>query len=130
MEEYTHMSTACFETSLPDRERQVFKRGRTTMESWGVLNRIMPDVRVTDDGVERVYRAWEVVPASDKKDFCLNGDSGAFVIDFKNNVCGLLFATGQPEIGGPDKAIGYLTPIDTVFEDIKTITGYDVLLPE
>jgi hypothetical protein len=130
MSTFTHMSTISFDTNLPDRERQVFKRGRTTMESWGVLNRIKPDVRVTDDGVERVYSAWEVVTANDKKDFCLKGDSGAFVIDCKNNVCGLVFGTGDPEIGGPNKAVGYLTPIDTVFEDIKTITGYDVLLPE
>ncbi len=100
------------------------------MESWGVLNRIKPDVRVTDDGIDRVYRAWEVVPASDQKDFSHDGDSGAFVLDCENRVCGLLFATGQPEIGGPDRAIGYLTPIDAVFEDIRTITGCDVLLPE
>jgi hypothetical protein len=99
------------------------------MGTQGVLNKIRPDVNVTDGGVERVYSAWEVIPTGAKKDFCKIGDSGAFVIDRKNTICGLIFATIEQEIGGQDRAVGYLTPIDIVFADIKAITGCDVSLP-
>lgn len=126
--DFTKTSTDCFNIHLPDEERWVTKRGRTTMDTWGILNRIKPDVKVTDDGIERVYSAWEVVPTR-KKDFARQGDSGAFVINVWNEVCGLLFATSTQSMASGN-CNAYITPIDMVFNDIEEMTGCNVSLTQ
>jgi hypothetical protein len=79
----------------------VFKNGRTTGATWGVVLAIETEIGFTEeDGSHRKYRAWEVVPhpidGETSRDFCLSGDSGSLVLDIGGNVCGLLF--GYPDV--------------------------------
>ena len=126
----TGISTSCFDDG---QEKQVFKRGRTTGETWGIVNHIKPDVVLEDDGVKHVYSAWTVLVDGGRKneEFICARDSGSFLLDYQGNLCGLLFASHEPGLGGGDsRPFAYVTPIDMVFEDIETITGFKVAIPE
>lgn len=61
-----------------------------------------------------------VVAGVDGYTFAEFGDSGAFVVDKSGALVGLLIA-GSRAIG-----TGYVTPIQAVWDDIRTQTGHEI----
>jgi hypothetical protein len=92
---------------------RVLKRGRTTGWTVGRINEFETAVKHIDGLATRELVVTNI--ASDHP-FCAAGDSGSLVFDRFGDVVGLLHATIFP-------TAALLTPIEAVFEDIKTCTG-------
>ena len=90
-------------------------------------NEIRSHIRV--DGSPTETTEWLIIPHSLEKIVVEPGDSGAWCLvpthPEKNEmlVAGMIFA------GDRHRGLGYVTPIDVVFEDIQEKTGLCVRLP-
>ncbi len=99
-----------------DKEYIVWKCGRTSHFTYGLTSEIKTDY-LWKDGVT-VSDEWMIKdPLSREVAFSANGDSGSFVFDNDGKVSGLLWG------GLYDTFVTFVTPIETVFEDIKAQTG-------
>lgn len=105
----------------------VFKNGRTTGLTWGHVNGIRTDVLLEG----KIYTAIDIVPPPGYlHDFFQRGDSGSTIYDAKGSLCGLLLGGTDPIFShGAGKAHGLVIPIDVIFHDIETFTGFKVELP-
>jgi len=63
-----------------------------------------------------------VVTAQDGLAFALLGDSGSFVLNQTGALVGLLIA------GVDGRGTGYVTPIQEIWEDVRTRTGHEIEL--
>ncbi|MCJ1250828.1 hypothetical protein MMC30_008056 [Trapelia coarctata] len=117
--------------TVTDPNHRVFKKGRTTGMTWGLVNAIKTDIHVQGDPEDVIYTAWDIVPPPrGSKNFSESGDSGSWVLDKDGSLCGMLCAGSNPELGqGLGKSHGFVIPIDRVFADIEHITGSKVSLP-
>ncbi|KAM0358435.1 hypothetical protein ACHAO7_003516 [Fusarium culmorum] len=96
----------------------VFKLGSTSGATAGVFHEVKIDVKINDDKHLKLPPSSEYVfQPQGGPEFALPGDSGAAVYDDQGCIVGLLF-TGQVPINGSHSGIGYVTPIEYVFNDI------------
>ncbi|KAI4689976.1 uncharacterized protein J4E84_004157 [Alternaria hordeiaustralica] len=113
-------------------EVHVAKYGRTSGWTAGTINACMiiinPDADDEisgDNGIDakNVAACFGVVSSDERRDFCEFGDNGSVVLhEGSGTQLGLLFgvtSTGQ----------GMFLPMDVVFEDIKRVTGKNVVNP-
>ena len=113
-------------------EVHVAKYGRTSAWTAGTINACM--IIINSDADEEISVAYGidaksvgtcfgVVSNDERNDFCELGDNGSIVLhEGSGTQLGLLFGvtgTGQ----------GMFLPMDVVFEDIKRVTGKDVVRP-
>ncbi|KAG8666516.1 hypothetical protein FPOAC2_11630 [Fusarium poae] len=96
---------------------KAFKLGATTGAAVGVFHEIKMDVQLKDDKHLGAWVSSEYVFQPRSGRFAAPGDSGSAVYDDQGCIVGLLF-TGQTPNNGPESGIGYVTPIEYVFEDI------------
>lgn len=110
----------------------VSKKGRTTAWTDGEVSAIDTILHIMrrENGVDinpygRPVTASPVTPVPGTGgNFCVSGDSGSLVIKTSDKkIVGLLFA-GREQIG-----LGYVTPFDIIMEDIKNVTGWDIINP-
>jgi hypothetical protein len=93
---------------------RVLKRGRTTGWTAGRINDFVFNV-IRDDGL--ITTELGVMNLFNGSDFfCKAGDSGSLVFDRFGGVIGMIHGCLGYEIT-------YVTPIEVVFEDIKSVTG-------
>jgi hypothetical protein len=92
----------------------VWKSGRTTQTTFGIVSRIESDAR-SESGVVSdelaVIDYHKTYPLSDI------GDAGSLVWDYDGFVCGMICG------GKGDSFVTYVTPIEYVLEDIKAVCG-------
>ncbi|KAI4709634.1 hypothetical protein J4E89_005650 [Alternaria sp. Ai002NY15] len=113
-------------------EVHVAKYGRTSGWTAGIVNACMviinPDADAEISGAyginaKNVGTCFGVVSNDERNDFCEFGDNGSIVLHEESGTqLGLLFGvtgTGQ----------GMFLPMDLVFEDIKRVTGKEVVRP-
>lgn len=98
------------------------KAGRTTQFTTGDYANVVQSQISRERGPHgqlqtKITHEHAVANTRSRSPFSEPGDSGAFVVDPRGGVIGLL-------IGGWDrKNSTYFTPIETVFDDIKDVTG-------
>ncbi|PGG98147.1 hypothetical protein AJ79_08970 [Helicocarpus griseus UAMH5409] len=116
---------------LPKPGDPLFKVGRTISfkeDRYNGLPSIILEEGATDSDGHNMARVTYEHAVSyygyQRDQFFINGDAGSVVFDRHSAFVGILFA--GKEQGG----IGYFTPIETVLEDIKRITGaQDIRIP-
>ncbi|KAL2062791.1 hypothetical protein VTL71DRAFT_5863 [Oculimacula yallundae] len=102
-----------------DKMQIVWKFGRTTHYTYGVSSEIESNFKGVDDLVSDEWMVMDS-PAGRgiyQKYFSMAGDSGSFVWDSDGFVTGLLWG------GRQECQRTFVTPIEAVLEDIKTICG-------
>lgn len=100
----------------------VFKSGRSTSitqaKFHGLKSVLITREPIPMYGTFRLVTTWEYAFASiSEGPFAEPGDSGTFVSTRLGGVVGLLWG------GAERNDIGYVTPIEAVFDDIKKVTG-------
>lgn len=125
----TSTDVSCLAATEP--EQRVFKLGRTTGATWGSVNALKADINLEGDPETLLYTTWNIAPPPKQlQNLSQSGDSGSWVFDKDGNLCGILFAGSNPELGqGSGKSHGFVIPIDRVFADIEKVTGSKVSLP-
>lgn len=88
--------------------------------TYGRVSHIKHDCKL--DGNDSVTSEYVVV-GQKLMSFAQRGDSGAFVLNGRGRLVGLLIA-GQEELN-----TAYVTPIEEVMRDIQDVTGQKVTLP-
>lgn len=103
--------------SLPEGNPLVFKRGRTTGITAGVLGGLCPAaVRLAGDPAGIHHRGWMVFPRPSEK-FAQPGDSGAWVLTASGQAIGLL--TGGDNADGT----ALFTPLSLVVKNMEKVFG-------
>ena len=113
-------------------EVHVAKYGRTSGWTAGTINACMIVINPDEDeeilgaygmNAKNAAACFGVISNDERNDFCEFGDNGSIVLHEESGTqLGLLFgvtSTGQ----------GIFLPMDVVFEDIKRVTGKDVIKP-
>lgn len=127
-------SAADFRRRLQKEDTRVYKVGRSTGLTEGVVNHVESLVvfrRATTHRATAVSMEWAILPDYHDRDhghhgrrFCDHGDSGSWVITRAlGKLAGILW--GKSSVSGAS----YFTPIDVVADDIRQVTGYRVRLP-
>lgn len=103
---------------------QLVMFGAESGPSFGTYSFIDPRVMLPGQKGERTTEA--VVVPSSSAGFAQGGDSGAFVVNSRGLLVGIL-------IGGPSGAghtgHGYVTPVESIITDVEEQTGYKLDLP-
>jgi hypothetical protein len=101
----------------------VWKKGRTTGITVGIVNSIRTDITLHNSrGEELHFTTWEITPNPANTPFVEAGDSGAWVLDMDGNWCGMVYA--QLELGR-----AAMLDVNTLAADIQRMTGYEVEMP-
>ncbi|PGH12168.1 hypothetical protein AJ79_04462 [Helicocarpus griseus UAMH5409] len=107
---------------------RVAKVGRTSGWTVGHVNSTEAVFSEKSRYGKKVY-GWTIVPEGIRDSFAAAGDSGAIIFDAdessatRGSWVGLLFSANLAE------GFGYFVPIETVLQDISTITGCEILEP-
>ncbi|PGH16985.1 hypothetical protein AJ79_01369 [Helicocarpus griseus UAMH5409] len=107
-------------TSLPTTNSYVFKRGRSTGVTAGILGRFAPaSMRISSSPTGLHHRALIVnISPTDGRAFAAAGDSGAWCLNGKGHVVGLV-------IGGDETdGTALILPMELVFDDMEQLTGW------
>lgn len=100
-------------------DQTVVKIGRATGVTVGIVNSVRTDVQLP--GSPHQTREFVVIGMRGRP-FADEGDSGAFVILPDGALVGMV-------VGGDTKCnLTFVTPIQAIFNDIQTRTGWEVLL--
>ena len=98
---------------VPHEEIAVFKHGRTTGLTAGVLGGIAPASHRLRNLPGHLHRGYIVFASSFRRTFCQPGDSGSWCLNGDGDVVGQL-------VGGDEEdGTGLIIPFSTVLEDIE-----------
>ena len=98
----------------------VVKAGYSSGTTYGWFSHIKHDCNLPgNSSLTSEY----VIVGHKGRPFALKGDSGAFVLNRRGGLAGLLIA------GHKDLNTAYVTPITEVMQDIQQVTGHQVTLP-
>ncbi|KAF5631333.1 hypothetical protein F25303_9705 [Fusarium sp. NRRL 25303] len=103
---------------------RLYKRGSSTRVTAGILDEHKAACTMTDDmhvSGGNPSTEYLFIPSKHLPVFALRGDSGSVVYDFKGGIVGLLHRGQEPNNSKTPYAI--ITPIELVFEDIKSFLG-------
>lgn len=110
----TTLSTATTELRM---DEKLFKKGRTTDQTWGKYSGFEADLNF---GYGQ-QKAWTVLGT--RHWFLDDGDSGSFLYNRDGQLVGLAFG------GAVDRNVGYFIPIKYVFDEINRTTEWEVISP-
>lgn len=134
----------------PRKSIRVAKVGASSGWTFGITNELPAVVRTPDD-VEAIAWEWVVLSPhrwmTHTRSFSQPGDSGAAVFDFRGRVLGFIGSGFDPASTGGSNGetearreddmafresrrwfvdLGFVTPVEAVFEDIRRVTGCEV----
>ncbi|KAH0558345.1 hypothetical protein GP486_004993 [Trichoglossum hirsutum] len=120
--EYSYLSEGNTVTEIAPLsiDEDVMKTGSKTSTTYGRISHIKHDCNIGGNGSTT---SEYVVVGREGTLFAAKGDSGAFVLDRRGRLAGLLIA-GEEALGTV-----YVTPIEEVMRDIEEVTGCSVTLP-
>lgn len=111
-------ATLSIATTVLTMYEKLFKKGRTTDQTWGTYSGFEVDLNFGFG----LQKAWTVLGSGNI--FLDDGDSGSFLYNCAGQLVGLAF-------GGPvDRNFGYFIPIKYVFDEINRTTEWEVISPE
>lgn len=102
---------------------RLYKRGASTGVTAGILDQHKAACNMKDDkhvSGDKPSDEYLFIPDTSEL-FAARGDSGSVVYDFKGGIVGLLNRGQEPINSGKGYAI--ITPIELVFEDVKSFLG-------
>ncbi|KAK5061587.1 hypothetical protein LTR84_008131 [Exophiala bonariae] len=113
---------------------RVFKRGRTTGVTTGIISHLKTDIVLSNSqGQKIIFTGWEITPeprpqparpqpAGRDQSFVQASDSGAWVLDMDGNWRGMVFARLS-------SGSGVMEDVEVIKQDIERMTGCNVELP-
>ena len=101
----------------------MWKKGRTTGITRGIVNSIKSDVLLDKGPLSRPSTEWVIThEGGPQYPFAGKGDSGSIIVDQAGEMTGLLIG------GAVASGFAIMTPYATLVKDIENITGGEVIL--
>ncbi|EPS42202.1 hypothetical protein H072_3876 [Dactylellina haptotyla CBS 200.50] len=111
---------------------EVVKCGRRTGRTFGVINGVKEGVNLQENG--RSTKEWQIIDV-DGDEFSNSGDSGSLILNKKFEAVGILTGLcSYSMVNGLDNkpymchCQTFFTPIRMILDDIKRLTGKDLIL--